>query len=60
MPDEIATVVHHDVADDEHAAIVRRRVMLLQIRERAPVRRHIVKITTRVTVELAAAIHHDG
>ena len=57
---QVAAVVHDDIVNDEQAALVRRMDHLLQIRQAAPVRIHLVKIKPRITVKLPPGIQHNG
>ena len=51
-------MIDDDVIDDQQTPRVRRRGKMLQIREAAPMRVHLVKIAARIAVELPAAIEH--
>ena len=53
-------MIDDDVLNDENSSGVRGVDHHLQIRERAPVRVHGIKITAGIAVVFAAAIFHDG
>ena len=53
-------MVHHHVLNDQQPLRVRGVHKTLELRQRAPMRIHLVKILARVAVILAAAVEDDG
>ena len=57
---QVAAVIYYDVINDQDASCVGRPHKVLQVRHRAPMRVHLVKITRIVAVKLAAHVQHHG
>ena len=53
------TVVNHDVVNHQDAPRVRRPDHVLQIRQRAPVRIHLVKIKSGIAMKLPPGVQHN-
>ena len=58
--DEIAAMVDDDVVDDQQPARVGRLDHVLEVRQAAPMRVHMVKIPPGVAMKLAVSVEHDG